>query len=82
MPIDQLPEIVDESYVEVADTPVTDAMRGLPEKYRMTLHLFYFEDLPISDIAMMLDCSEGTIKSQLSRGRAMLRESLKEVSYV
>ena len=32
----------------------------------------------MADIAAALDCAEGTVKSQLSRGRALLREALKE----
>ena len=79
LPVEELPETTGKFSDDVVDTPATDAVRALPEKYRAPIHLFYFEDLPISEIAKLLDCSEGTIKSQLSRGRSMLRESLKEV---
>jgi len=82
LPVEELPEIVEESLDTAAPTPATDAMQRLPEKYRTPLHLFYFEELPISDIARILESSEGTVKSQLSRGRQMLRESLGEMSYV
>ena len=84
LPYDELPESFGESFEDTPeeDTPATDALQSLPEKYRAPLHLFYIEDLPINDIARILDCSEGTVKSQLSRGRSMLRESLKEVQYV
>jgi len=82
LPVEELPEIIEEPADNAAPTPATDAMLGLPEKYRAPLHLFYFEELPISDIARILDCSEGTVKSQLSRGRQMLRETLGEVAYV
>jgi len=84
LPYEELPENIGGSLDETAevDTPATDAMQSLPEKYRVPLHLFYYEDLPISDIAQILGCSEGAVKSQLSRGRSMLREALKEVQYV
>ncbi len=55
------------------------AVLELPQKYRTVIHLFYYEDFSISDIAKYLNRNESTIKSQLSRGRNMLREKLKGV---
>ncbi len=55
----------------------------LPPKYRTVIHLFYYEDFSIADIAKYLNTKESTVKSQLSRGRDMLREKLKgEYSFV
>jgi RNA polymerase sigma-70 factor (ECF subfamily) len=44
--------------------------------YREVLVLFYFEELSIKEISNLLNEKEGTIKSKLSRGRNILRESL------
>lgn len=44
--------------------------------YREVLVLFYFEDLSIKEISNLLNEKEGTIKSKLSRGRNLLKESL------
>jgi len=44
--------------------------------YREILVLFYFEDLSIKEISNLLNEKEGTIKSKLSRGRNILKESL------
>lgn len=44
--------------------------------YREVLVLFYFEELAIKEISNLLNEKEGTIKSKLSRGRNILRESL------
>lgn len=44
--------------------------------YREILVLFYFEELSIKEISNLLNEKEGTIKSKLSRGRNILRESL------
>lgn len=44
--------------------------------YREVLVLFYFEDLSIKDISNLLNEKEGTIKSKLSRGRNILKESI------
>lgn len=57
---------------------VYSAVLSLPAKYRTVIHLFYFEGLSIAELAAALGCAEGTVKSQLSRGRALLREALKE----
>ena len=52
------------------------ALQELPTKYRTVLHLFYFEDQSIAQIASALAIEAGTVKVQLSRGRAQLRERL------
>ncbi|MDD3227494.1 MAG: sigma-70 family RNA polymerase sigma factor, partial [Tissierellia bacterium] len=44
--------------------------------YREVLVLFYYEELSIREISNLLNEKEGTIKSKLSRGRNMLKESL------
>ena len=50
----------------------------LPEKYRVVVHLFYYEDYSIKEIAEILRTSESNVKVRLSRGRAKLKEALKE----
>lgn len=54
------------------------AVRALPAKYTLVIHLHYYEDCSVAEIARQLGCAEGTVKSQLSRARAMLRQSLSE----
>jgi RNA polymerase sigma-70 factor (ECF subfamily) len=53
------------------------ALQQLPRKYRSVLHLFYFEDMSVAQIALALGIEAGTVKVQLSRGRAQMRERLK-----
>lgn len=53
------------------------AVADLPPKYRTAIHLFYYEDLSISEIAKILDTKESTIKSHLHRGRELLKTKLK-----
>ena len=50
----------------------------LPEKYRIVVHLFYYEDYSIKEIAEIIKTTESNVKVRLSRGRAMLKETLKE----
>ena len=49
----------------------------LPKKYRAVIHLFYYEDLSVKEIARYLNSKESTIKSQLHRGRELLKNMLK-----
>ena len=56
---------------------VYDAVKALPEKYRQVIHLFYYEQLSIAQISQLLDRNEATVKTQLSRGRSLLKDKLK-----
>ena len=55
------------------------ALRQLPEKYRIVLQLFYFEDMSIDMISRTLQIKPGTIKVQLNRGREMMKAKIREV---
>ncbi len=55
-----------------------ETVMRLPEKYRIVIHLFYYEDYNIREIADILKISESNVKVRLSRGRMLLKESLKE----
>lgn len=53
------------------------AVLELPPKYRSVIHLFYYEDLSIEEIGKILGRTTSAVKSQLHRGREMLRKKLK-----
>lgn len=55
-----------------------EAVMALPVKYREVIHLFYYEDLTVKEIGRLLGRKEATVTSQLTRGRELLRKSLKE----
>ena len=55
-----------------------DTVMKLPEKYRIVLHLFYYEDYTTQEISDILHLSVSNVKTRLSRGRALLKETLKE----
>lgn len=45
----------------------------LPEKYKMVILLYYYNDLPVSDVASLLKTEESTCKVWLHRARTKLR---------
>jgi RNA polymerase sigma-70 factor, ECF subfamily len=55
---------------------LVEAIKSLPAAQRMVIALFYFVDLPVSEIAESLRVPEGTVKVRLARGRARLGELL------
>lgn len=55
---------------------VVDAVRALPRRQREAVVLRYYEDLSDADVATVLGCSVGTVKSQLSKARASLARRL------
>ncbi len=55
------------------------ALGQLPARQRAVLVLRYFNDLTEAQVAELLGCSPGTVKSSASRGLARLREALKSV---
>ena len=51
-------------------------IRELPEKQRYSIFFHYFEDLSVEDTAARLNCSTGSVKTHLFRGRQKLKELL------
>ncbi|MCL1879086.1 MAG: sigma-70 family RNA polymerase sigma factor [Actinomycetia bacterium] len=70
-------EGADFRFVSDDQDAVFQAMRKLPDNYRIVLYLFYFQDLPVARISEILQIEAGTVKVQLNRGRAKMREMLK-----
>jgi len=56
------------------------AILALPARMRAVLVLRYFEDLPEADVAAILGCSAGSVKSQASRGLTRLRSVLERAA--
>ncbi|MGH2734558.1 MAG: RNA polymerase sigma factor [Actinomycetota bacterium] len=60
----------------VERTDVVAALRTLPPRQRQAVILHYLGDLPVQQVADLMNTTDGTIKAYLFRGRAALREAL------
>jgi RNA polymerase sigma-70 factor (ECF subfamily) len=67
---------------EVLRGELTDVVRqavlALPDMQREVLILSHYEQMPLAEIAAILDIDVGAVKSRLQRARANLRETLAE----
>ena len=63
------------------DEIIAEVMK-LPEKYRVPIHLFYYEEYGISEIADILGLHEATVKTRLKRGRDKLRKTLRKEDWL
>ena len=52
---------------------------ALEEKYRTVLYLFYYEDLPVKEIAGLLGLGTSAVTTRLYRARKKLKKQLGEV---
>lgn len=55
---------------------VRKAVAQLPDKYRIPILLCYMEELPMAEIAALLQMPEGTVKTRIHRAKKILRERL------
>ena len=63
-------------FEEPSDRLLMDAVLALPEKYRIVVHLHYFEGYKTREIAQILELSENTVKTRLLNSRKILKTKL------
>ena len=62
----------DEKYI------LYNAVMNLPYKYRMVIHLYYYEEYSVKEISRLISEKETTIQTRLMRARNKLKNVLKE----
>jgi len=81
---ERVAETVPEHAVPAAGTDdrlvLFDALARVPRRQRAVLVLRYWLDLPVAEVADLLDCSQGTVKSQAARGLQTLRDLLPDTA--
>ena len=81
--VDELPEVSSEATQQLTleEVDLQDymdaALQGLPERQRVALVLFHYENLSMSAVADTMDASVEAVESLLARGRRALKKSLK-----
>lgn len=66
-----------EAFTEEEERVLESVMR-LPAKYRVVIHLFYYEEMSVEEIATALSLQPSNVRTRLTRGRRILGKWLKE----
>lgn len=64
------------TFSERRENDVLFALQSMPEKLRSVIHLYYFEEMSVKEIARLLHMREGAVRMRLTRGRDKLREMM------
>lgn len=67
-----------EIFYDLFGDEVARLLRRLPTEFRLAVLLSDVEGLSYQEIAEVLDCPVGTVRSRIHRGRVLLQESLRE----
>lgn len=70
-----------EESVDYSETKrlMSDILDSLPESQKMCILLHYYEELNVTEIAELLECSEGTVKSRLNYARKKIKIEVEEL---
>ncbi|MGF6952289.1 RNA polymerase sigma factor (sigma-70 family) [Neobacillus sp. B4I6] len=72
-------EMVEQAVIQKQeDDQLISAIMMLPIKYREVVYLFYYEELPIKEIALLTEVGDNTVKTRLRRAKELLKERLEE----
>lgn len=75
-----LPEEIAYSLKE--DNGIFEYVLELPEKYRIPIHLHYYEEYSTREIAQVLEIPEATVRIRLKRGREKLKKVLQKEDWL
>lgn len=60
---------------------LVETVKRLPEKYRIVIHLFYYEELSAEEIGKITGAMASTVRTRLTRARRMLRSLLEKEGF-
>lgn len=72
----------EETEAQQEEDKLIEIVKRLPQKYRTVVHLFYYEEYSLEEIANILRAKPSTVRTRLTRARKRLKELLKEDEYV
>lgn len=76
--IDEISELISAPSKEDSGPEILYRIMSLPVKYRVPIHLHYFEGYKVEEIAIMLNTTAGSVTMRLKRGREKLRLELED----
>lgn len=71
-------DYIDEISENIKDDTTISLILSLPDKYKSVIYMYYYEGFSTKEIANILNMKETTVRSNLSRGRALLKNVIKE----
>ena len=73
-------QIEEDAYYEMYcnDSGLENVLKQLEDNLKTVVVLYYYDDLPVAEIANILNIPEGTVKSRLSRARDKIYTILKK----
>ncbi len=70
-----------ETIGEQSNEVLMNAILKLPSRYNIEIHLYYYEDMSVKEIAAMLNKNENTIMSDIHRARKLIKKYLEDKRY-
>ena len=61
-----------------SQSELIDVLMSIPEKYRIVIHLYYYEQYSVQEISEITSRKESTVQTHLQRGRKLIEKKLKE----
>lgn len=61
-----------------SQSELIDVLMSIPEKYRIVIHLYYYEQYSLKEISEITSRKESTVQTHLQRGRKLIEKKLKE----
>ena len=69
-------ELASDPLDRITEEEVQRALLALPEEYRLAVLLCDVEEMSYEEIARVMECPVGTVRSRIARGRPLLRQGL------
>ncbi|MFD0589194.1 RNA polymerase sigma factor [Paenibacillus sp. GCM10027627] len=73
-PVEEVPLPIDQS--NNSHMEIMPFVLSLPQKYRVVIHLYYYEGYKTAEMAELLNRKEGTIRTQLKRAKELLKSKM------
>lgn len=65
---------IPDTHNEIEDNSLLVAVNKLKQKYKAVVHLYYYENLKVGEISVLLNISQSAVKQRLKRAREQLKD--------